>query len=158
MQRWISNVHIHLHPATVTQQWWQKTHCFLSKVRLQLSSGSLKWTLTSQEFTAESLHHLLLPEVAREPNLWMLASSVPTAKELRQLSETSRAEWHKQPSSSNNQHSARDVTCHRHPNNDRKAAVPSGLGRGDWKSPRISAVAKKTFANPKMQQWSRAAA
>lgn len=131
---------------------------FFPKSGCSFHLGASSEHLTSQEFTVESLHHLLLPEVAREPNLWMLASSVPTAKELRQLSETSRAEWHNQPSSSNNQHSARDVTCHRHPNNDRKAAVPSGLGRGDWKSPRISAVATKTFANLKMQQWSRAAA
>lgn len=55
-----------------------KRHGFLSKVRLQFSSGSLKWTLTSPELTAKSPHHLLLSEVAREPNLWTLASSAPT--------------------------------------------------------------------------------
>lgn len=123
-------------------------------------AGSLKWALTLQELTVKSPHHLLLSEGAREPNLWTLASSVPTgsSKELRELSETSRAEWHKQPSSSNNQHSDKDVTCHHHPNNNRKAVLPSGLGRGDWKSPRISAAAKKTPANLKMQEWTRVAA
>lgn len=135
-------------------------HGFLSKVRLQLLSGSLKWALTLQELTVKSPHHLLLSEGAREPNLWTLASSVPTgsSKELRELSETSRAEWHKQPSSSNNQHSDKDVTRHHHPNNNRKAVLPSGLGRGDWKSPRISAAAKKTPANLKTQEWTRVAA
>lgn len=165
-QRWISNIHTEygFQTSIFTSTLWllhsdgDKRHSFLSKVRLQLSSGSLKWTLPSQEFTAKSPHHLLLSEVAREPNLWTLASPVPTegtAKELRQLFETSRAEWHK--------HQAAQTTNTQPemwPATTTTETIEQLLFHRGWgeETDNLQGFVQETLANLKMQQWTRAAA
>lgn len=136
-------------------------HCFLSKVRLHLSSGCLNWTLTLQDLTVKSPHHLLLSESmwAKPLKIGQLCPQRVAAKEPTQLFQTSQAEWHclDQPTLKDKVGLSCNLPLARQPVMMKKLPIHqeniTWVERGDWKALRIIAAGKKKLANLKMQQW-----